>query len=79
MEDRMVFESKQIVNLTGVSERRLRYFANTGTVKPSIADVVGRPGIRRKYSLQDVVNVAIANRLMEFGLTISGIKKMLAK
>lgn len=79
MDDNWIFESKQIVQLTGVTERRLRHFAMSGVVIPSIADAVGRPGVRRKYSLKNVVDICIADKLMNFGLTIPGIKKMLIK
>jgi DNA-binding transcriptional MerR regulator len=75
--NQLIFESREIVKLIGVDERRLRYFADKNIVVPSIANAVGRPGIRRKYSLENIVDVYIANKLMDFGLTIPAIKRML--
>lgn len=57
------FESRQVVRLVEISERTLRYLADRGIVVPELADAVGRPGIRRRYSFRNLVEGGVINRL----------------
>ena len=71
------FESKQICRITGIPERTLRYLADRQVIKPSIADVQGRPGKRRKFSLENLVEIALAEELFSYGITVSEMRDIL--
>src|SRR6266436_5235426 len=64
------FENREVVALTGVSERALRYWAGRGVVTPDLADAVGRPGIRRRYSFPNLVECGIVLELLQYGINI---------
>ncbi len=62
------FENREVVRLTGASERALRYWADRGIVAPDIADAVGRPGIRRRYSFPNLVECSLVLELLPYGI-----------
>jgi MerR HTH family regulatory protein len=64
------FENRDVVAFTGVSERALRHWANRGVVVPDLADAVGRPGIRRRYSFPNLVECGIVLELLEYGINL---------
>lgn len=64
------FESRNVVGLVGVPERALRHWADRGVVVPDIADAVGRPGIRRRYSFENLVQAAIVKELLKQGINL---------
>lgn len=53
------FTSEQVVDLTGVSRRKLGYWVQTGVIRPSVEHARGR-GAVRLYSFQDLVEVRTA-------------------
>ena len=64
------FESRNVVSLVGVTERELRHWADRGIVAPDIADAVGRPGVRRRYSFENLVQAAIVKELLRQGINL---------
>ena len=73
----LVFESRNVVNLVGVSERELRHWSDRGVVVPDIADVVGRPGVRRQYSFENLLQAAIIKELLRQGINLHEAGRML--
>ena len=71
------FENREIVNLLGVTERELRHWADLKIIIPEIANAVGRPGIRRKYSVQNLVEAGILKTLLKHGLNLHEAGKIL--
>jgi DNA-binding transcriptional MerR regulator len=71
------FENREVVALTGVSERALRYWADRQVVTPDLADAVGRPGIRRRYSFPNLVECGIVLELLRYGINISEARDVL--
>lgn len=59
-----VFESRDLVRLLGISERELRYWAVLGIIKPQFGAAVGKPGIRRRYSFRNLVEVGLVQMLL---------------
>ena len=52
----LAFSSEQVSRLTGLSERQLRYWDDTGFFTPSISNTRGKP-FGRIYSFRDVVGL----------------------
>jgi len=65
-----VYENRDVVALVGVPERALRYWADRGVVVPEVADAVGRPGIRRRYSFANVVQCGVVKELLGYGINL---------
>jgi hypothetical protein len=63
------FENREVVKLTGASERALRYWGDRRIVVPDIADAVGRPGIRRRYSFPNLVECGLVIELLQYGIS----------
>src|SRR5215467_12047259 len=63
------FENREVVKLTGASERALRYWGDRHIVVPDIADAVGRPGIRRRYSFPNLVECGLVVELVQYGIS----------
>ena len=72
----LAFESRNVVSLVGVSERELRHWADRGIVVPDIADAVGRPGVRRQYSFENLLQAAIIKELLRQGINLHEAAKM---
>lgn len=71
------FESREVVKLVGVTERELRHWADLKILVPHIANAVGRPGVRRKYSFQNLVEAGILRTLLRNGLTLHDAARIL--
>lgn len=71
------FESRQVVRLVGISERTLRYLADRGIIVPELADAVGRPGIRRRYSFRNLVEWGVVEELLGYGINLHEIRGIL--
>jgi DNA-binding transcriptional MerR regulator len=71
------FENREVVAVTGVSERALRYWADRGVVVPDVADAVGRPGVRRRYSFPNLVECGIVLELLQYGINIVQVRDIL--
>jgi tetratricopeptide (TPR) repeat protein len=67
-----VFSVKDVSRLFGLSESRIRYWAQTGFISPSV-----RRGNRRYYSFSDLIGIKVARDLLEAGLTLQRVRKNL--
>lgn len=70
MED--VFSAKDVSRLFGLSESRIRYWAQTGFIGPSV-----RRGNRRVYSFSDLIEIKVARDLLASGLPLQRVRKNL--
>jgi tetratricopeptide (TPR) repeat protein len=67
-----MYSAKDVAQIVGVQESRVRYWAQTGFVGPS-----ERKGGRPMYSFQDLVGVKAAKELLDSGLTVQRVRKNL--
>ncbi|MDY0002664.1 MAG: tetratricopeptide repeat protein [Polyangia bacterium] len=67
-----VFSTKDVSRLFGLSESRIRYWAQTGFIGPS-----ARRGNRRLYSFSDLIGIKVARDLLESGLSLQRVRKNL--
>jgi len=70
------FGAKAVRTLTGVSRMQLQHWDRTGIVKPSIKMGAGK-GSRREYSFKDLVQLKVAKRLRDEGISLQKIRKSL--
>ena len=71
----MYFDSKTAMRLTGVTRTQLAYWDKGGIVRPSMP-AAGR-GSRRLYTFRDLVQLRVASRLKERGLSLPRLRKAL--
>ncbi len=69
---RPVYTSRDVAAIVGISESRVRYWAQTGVVGPS-----ERANGRAVYNFQDLVSVRAAKELLDGGLTLQRARKNL--
>jgi DNA-binding transcriptional MerR regulator len=70
------FGAKIVKEITGVSRMQLQHWDRTGIVRPSIKIGAGK-GSRREYSFKDLVQLKVAKRLREEGISLQKIRKAL--
>lgn len=70
------FGTKVVKDITGVSRMQLQHWDRTGIVRPSIKIGAGK-GSRREYSFKDLVQLKVAKRLREEGISLQKIRKAL--
>jgi len=70
------FGAKVVKDITGVSRMQLQHWDRTGIVRPSIKIGAGK-GSRREYSFKDLVQLKVAKRLREEGISLQKIRKAL--
>lgn len=68
------FSTNAVARITGVTHRQLDYWANTGFIVPSISAGVGR-GKVRLYSFSDLVQVRVAKRLSDAGISLQKMRR----
>lgn len=68
-----VFSARDVSRLFGLSESRIRYWAQTGFISPS-----ARRGNRRLYSFSDLIGIKVARDLLASGLSLQKVRKNLA-
>lgn len=70
----MAFTIDQVISLCGCTKKQLRYWRETGLVKPS-----GGSGenSRPLYSFQDLVELKTIKRMLEEGISLQKIRKTL--
>ena len=73
----MVFNTKSVSRLTGVTPRQLGYWDKTGLIKPSVNPAAGT-GSQRLYSFQDIVQIRTAKALRDQGVSLQKIRKCVA-
>ena len=62
-----MFSSKEVAQIVGLQESRVRYWAQTGFVGPS-----AKNNGRASYSFQDLVGLKTAKELLDRGLPVFG-------
>jgi len=67
-----VYTSRDVAQIVGISESRVRYWAQTGVVGPS-----ERANGRTVYTFQDLVGVRTAKELLDKGVTLQRARKNL--
>jgi DNA-binding transcriptional MerR regulator len=70
------FGAKVVKEITGVSRMQLQHWDRTGIVRPSVKIGAGK-GSRREYSFKDLVQLKVAKRLREEGISLQKIRKAL--
>ena len=70
------FGAKVVKDITGVSRMQLQHWDSTGIVRPSKKIGAGK-GSRREYSFKDLVQLKVAKRLREEGISLQKIRKAL--
>jgi tetratricopeptide (TPR) repeat protein len=67
-----LYSSREVASLLGLQESRVRYWAQTGFVGPSV-----REGGRMMYNFQDLVGVKAAKELLDRGVSLQRARKNL--
>ena len=67
-----VYSSRDVAQIVGLQESRVRYWAQTGFVGPS-----EKRGGRAMYSFQDLIGVKAAKELLDRGLSVQRVRKTL--
>jgi len=70
------FGAKLVKEITGVSRMQLQHWDRTGIVRPSVSRGAGK-GSRREYSFKDLVQLKVAKRLRDEGISLQKIRKAL--
>ena len=69
------FTSGQACRFTGVPYRRLDYWASSGFLSPSAQAAEGT-GTWRGYTFRDLVQLRVAKRLRDAGISLQGLRKV---
>ena len=72
----MNYGRKTAIALTGLTPRRIDYWARTGIVRPAVP-AAGK-GSRREYSFRDLVALRVARKLTQEGIGLQKIRTALA-
>lgn len=70
MED--LFSVKDVARIFGLNESKIRYWAQTGFINPSV-----QRGTRRYYTFSDLIAVKTAKELLDTGLSLQKVRKNL--
>ena len=68
-----LFRSGEVAQILGISRRQLLYWARTGLVRPS----THTQGGHHRYRFQDLVALKAAKRLIDSGVSVQGIRKII--
>jgi DNA-binding transcriptional MerR regulator len=77
MEQRFNFPTKHVCRITGLTKRQVDYWDRTHFIKPSVSEAAGY-GSTRLYSFRDVVQLAVAKKLKDRGISLRKMRKILA-
>src|SRR5262245_39513821 len=72
MNETGLYSLKDVAELFALQEARLRYWAQTGFVGPSV-----RRGSRFFYTFEDLIGVKVAKELLDGGLPMQRVRKQL--
>jgi DNA-binding transcriptional MerR regulator len=73
------FEAKEVKQLLGIDKNRLFYWINTHRlVKPEIEEASGT-GTRAKFSLKNLLELAVVERMIDAGFDLKKIKEIKGK
>jgi tetratricopeptide (TPR) repeat protein len=67
-----LYSSREVAHIVGLQESRVRYWAQTGFVGPSVRD-----GGKMLYNFQDLVGVKAAKELLDRGISLQRARKNL--
>ena len=70
-----VWTAGQVARLSGVPYRTVDYWAATGFIPPSVQAAHGK-GQWRGYSFRDIVQLRVAKRLRDAGISLQGLRKV---
>ena len=68
------FSNRQVLKITGVTQRQLVYWRKTGLVTPSEHS----PGGHARYSFNDLIAIKTAKQLINAGVSVQRIRKSIA-
>lgn len=68
------FQTRDVVELLGISRRQLQYWAQTDLVAPSSQT----PGGHGRYTFEDLVALKAAKRLIDAGVSVQRIRRSIA-
>jgi DNA-binding transcriptional MerR regulator len=77
MEQRQNFPTKHVCRITGLTKRQVDYWDRTHFIKPSVSEAAGY-GSTRLYSLRDLVQLAVAKKLKDRGISLRKMRKILS-
>jgi DNA-binding transcriptional MerR regulator len=69
------FRTPQVAKVTGVNEKTLHYWDQTGFLTPSIARSKGT-GTKRIYSFMDLVALRVAHELRGTGVSLQALRRV---
>jgi DNA-binding transcriptional MerR regulator len=72
----LVFGRKMVMSILGLTRMQLSHWDKTGVVKPTVG-ATGK-GTRRGYTFQDLIQLRVAKKLREDGISLQKIRKVLA-
>ena len=70
----MAFNTKSVIAITGLTQRRIDYWDTTHLIKPSIREAAGY-GTTRLYSFEDLVQLKVVKTLMDSGISLQKVRK----
>src|ERR1041384_2470738 len=70
-----IWTAGQVARLSGVPYRTVDYWATTGFIPPSVQAAHGR-GQWRGYAFRDLVQLRVAKRLRDAGISLQGLRKI---
>jgi predicted RNase H-like HicB family nuclease len=70
----MSYNSKTVIQVTGLTMRQIDYWDRTHFIKPSVREASGH-GTARLYSFTDLVQLKVAKTLLERGVSLQKIRK----
>ncbi len=68
------FQTRDVVELLGISRRQLQYWAQTHLIAPSAQT----PGGHARYTFEDLVALKTAKRLIDAGVSVQGLRRSIA-
>jgi DNA-binding transcriptional MerR regulator len=68
------FDARQAGAYAGVTQRQIRYWDQTGLVRPSVQSTGGRPGVPRLYSRNDVLRLRAIQELLVDGQSLQRVR-----
>lgn len=74
---RRSYQTREVCEIVGVEQREVRYWADKAVIVPEVRDAQGRPGIRREYSYNNLIEFAIIKRLVRRGINLRKAKEIL--
>lgn len=69
-----LFQTKDVVDLLGISRRQLHYWAQTDLVTPSSQT----PGGHGRYTFEDLIALRTAKRLIDSGVSVQRIRNSIS-